>query len=146
MNKIMCHSHANFWRIPIVLALFTGMVFENRSAWGAGEFLLMRTVFDVEALDCDFYRFAILANRGYRIYLNGQEIRTYGWWDDTPTYAPLPLGPNELQHLKLGSNVLAVYANAFYLENVAVGQLDVRLEGLKKADLLGQSDSIKNSP
>ena len=112
-------------------------VIANHSVWGDGEFLLMRTAFDVESLDYDFFRFSILANRGYRIYLNGQEIHTYGWWNDTPTYAPLPLGPNELKNLKKGNNVLAVYANAYYLDNVPVGQLDVRLEGLKKSDLLG---------
>ena len=99
----------------------------------------MRTSFEVDSLDYDFFRVCILANRGYRLYLNGQEIHTYGWWNDTPTYAPLPLGPNEQKQLKKGTHVLAVYANAFYQDNVPVGQLDVRLEGLKRAELLGES-------
>ena len=112
----------------------------NRSVWGNGEFLLMRTTFDVDSLDYDFFRVCILANQGYHLYLNGQEIHTYGWWNDTPQYSPLPLGPNELKHLKKGANVLAAYANACYQNNLPVGQFDVRLEGLRKADLLGESN------
>ena len=46
------------------------------STWGAGEFLLMRTTFEVEDLNCDSYRLAVFARQGFRVYLNGQEVHT----------------------------------------------------------------------
>ena len=49
----------------------------NNSAWGTGEFLMMRTNFEVKDLDHDCYRISILANQGYHIYLNGQKIHTF---------------------------------------------------------------------
>ena len=58
-----------------------------------------------------------------------------------PQYNPKELGPNELKHLKKGTNVLAVYANAAYKDNKEgeqqIGQFDLRIEGLRKAELLG---------
>ncbi|MFY7876512.1 MAG: sialate O-acetylesterase, partial [Pirellula sp.] len=47
------------------------------SAWGTGEFLLMRTTFDVEELNYHSYRISILARQGFHVYLNGQKIHTY---------------------------------------------------------------------
>jgi hypothetical protein len=111
--------------------------FANQSTWGDGEFLLMRTTFEVDSLDYDFYRISVLANQGFRIYLNGRGVHTYIWWKDDPHYRPIGLGPGEQKHLKKGVNVLAVYANAAYPKGEAVGQIDVRLEGLRKSDLLG---------
>ena len=113
-------------------------VFENRSAWGEGEFLLLRTTFDLESLDCDYYRISILANQGYHIYLNGHKVHTYIWWSG-PNYAPILLSSGSAQHLKKGTNILAIYANSAYPKGVAVGQLDMRLEGLQKAELLGET-------
>jgi len=111
-------------------------VFANQSAWGDGEFLVMRTAFELESLDYDFYRISVLANQGFHIYLNGHRIETYVWWKDNPYYRPVGLAPNEVKRLKKGTNVLAVYANTAYPKGVAVAQIDVYLEGLKKADLL----------
>lgn len=113
-----------------------GQTFENRSTWGEGEFLLARTAFELDALDCDFYRLGVLAKQGFHIYLNGQRIHTYIWWNETPEYRKIGLGPAETKALRKGVNVLAVYANAGYVQGAQVGQLDVRLEGLKKAELL----------
>lgn len=113
--------------------------FTNQSTWGKGEFLLARTTFDVDSLDYDFFRFTVLAGQGYRIFLNGHQVAQYGWWAD-PQYNPKELGPNELKHLKKGTNVIAVYANAAYKDNKEgeelIGQFDVRLEGLRKADFM----------
>ena len=113
--------------------------FANQSTWGEGEFLLARTTFELDSLDYDYIRIAVLANQGYRIYLNGHQIHQYGWWAD-PHYAPKELGPNELKHLKKGTNVIAVYANAAYKDykvgEQLIGQLDVRVEGLIKSELL----------
>lgn len=110
----------------------------NQSDWGGGEFLVMRSTVDVCSLDCDYYRIRVLANQGYHIYLNGQKICTYIWWQDAPVYRIIGLGPDEVKHLKPGANVLAVYANAAYKDGVRIAQVDAYLEGLRKADLVGR--------
>jgi hypothetical protein len=116
-----------------------GVKFANRSAWGEGEFLLARTTFEVDSLDYDYVRLAVLANQGYRIYLNGFSICSIGW-SNQPQYRQIDLDPNQIKRLKKGTNVLAVYANAMYKDNKEgeqqIGQFDMRLEGLRKADLL----------
>jgi len=113
-------------------------VVENRSTWGEGEFLLMRTTFELESLDFDYYRVSILANQGYHIYLNGQRIHTYIWWASGVDYGAIMISPENAKYLRKGTNVLAVYANGAYSKEVAVGRADIRLEGLRKADLLGE--------
>jgi hypothetical protein len=106
------------------------------STWGEGEFLLMRTTFEVEDLNCESYRIAILARQGFHVYLNGQKIHTYIWWQDKPQYGSIVLGKEQIKHLKKGKNVLAVYANDQYdlksPEHYAA--MDVRIEGITKAD------------
>ena len=106
------------------------------STWGEGEFLLMRTTFEVEDLNCESYRIAILARQGFHVYLNGQKIHTYIWWQDKPQYGSIVLGKEQIKHLKKGKNVLAVYANDQYdlksPEHYAA--IDVRIEGITKAD------------
>ena len=42
--------------------------------------------------------------------------------------------------------MLAVYANAAYPNGVAVGQVAVRLDGLKKAELLGEASRKEGNP
>jgi hypothetical protein len=106
------------------------------SKWGEGEFLLMRTTFEVEDLNCDSYRIAILARQGFHVYLNGQKIHTYIWWQDSPRYGAIILGADQIKYLKKGKNVLAVYANDQYdlksPEHYAA--MDLRVEGITKAD------------
>lgn len=112
--------------------------FTNPSDWGAGEFLIMRTTINMAALDYDYYRLRVLANQGYHVYLNGQKICTYEWWQGEPIYREIVLGPDAVKHLKTGANVLAVYANAAYKDGAYVAQVDVYLEGVKKTDLIGR--------
>jgi hypothetical protein len=111
--------------------------FENQSDWGKGEFLVMRTTFEVDAVDCDLYRLTILARQGFRVYLNGHAIHTYIWWKDKPHYRPIVLGEGQIKHLKKGTNVLAAYANVEYDKKTRepCGQMDLFIEGLKKSDL-----------
>ncbi|MCF7849970.1 MAG: sialate O-acetylesterase [Kiritimatiellales bacterium] len=106
------------------------------STWGNGEFLLMRTTFEVEDLTCDSHRIAILARQGYHVYLNGQKIHTYIWWVDKPQYGSIVLGKEQIKHLKKGKNVLAVYANDQYDLNSPehYAAVDVQIEGITKAD------------
>ena len=132
-------SKWNSGRAPIG----TGLIKEgnqslvNQSDWGKGEFIVARTTFEVDALDFDSYRLSILVKQGFHVYLNGQRITSYGWWLSTPHYAPWPLGPGEVAHLKKGTNSLAVYSNVFYdpTTKAPIGHVDCYFEGLKESDL-----------
>ena len=109
---------------------------KSPSKWGEGEFLLMRTTFEVEDLNYDSYRIAVLARQGFHVYLNGEKIHTYIWWQDKPQYGSIVLEEEQIKHLKKGKNVLAVYANDQYdldsPEHYAA--VDARIEGITKAD------------
>jgi hypothetical protein len=104
------------------------------STWGKGEFLLMRTTFEVENLNFDSYRIAVLARQGFRVYLNGHEIHTYIWWQDKPQYGSIVLTEEQTQYLKKGKNVLAVYANDQYPPDSPqhYAAIDAWIEGITK--------------
>ena len=105
---------------------------KNNSDWGDGEFLLMRTNFELDAVDCRAYRLSILARQGFDVYLNGHKIHTYIWWKNEPYYRAIMLTENETKYLKKGANVLAVYANVHYENKTAepYGSIDLFLEGI----------------
>jgi hypothetical protein len=111
--------------------------FANQSEWGKGEFIVMRTTFEVDALDYDFYRLSILSPQGYKVYLNGHEIVGYGWWGDRPSYGGWELDSGKTQHLKKGTNVLAAYGVMAYDPQTKepLAQMDCMIEGLKLSDL-----------
>lgn len=106
------------------------------SAWGEGEFLLMRTTFEVDELNCASYRLAVLARQGFHVYLNGHKIHTYIWWQDKPQYGSIVLEDEQVRHLKKGKNVLAIYGNDQYgpKSPERYAALDVRIEGITQAD------------
>jgi len=107
---------------------------KNNSDWGDGEFLLMRTAFELEAIDCESYRLSILARQGFDVYLNGHKIHTYIWWKTEPYYRAIMLTENETKYMKKGANVLAAYANVHYDEKSAepYGSIDLFLEGITR--------------
>ena len=109
---------------------------KSPSTWGKGEFLLMRTTFEIEDLNGESYRIAVLARQGFHVYLNGQKIHTYIWWQDKPQYGSIVLGKEQIKHLKKGKNVLAAYANDQYDLNSPkhYAAIDLRIEGITKAD------------
>ncbi|MEY3175881.1 MAG: hypothetical protein RLZZ436_3795 [Planctomycetota bacterium] len=104
--------------------------------WGTGEFLLMRTTFEVEELSYDSYRIAVLARQGFHVYLNGKKIHTYIWWKDKPYYRSIVLDESQIKHLRKGKNVLAIYANDQYAPDSPqhYSALDVRIEAISRAD------------
>jgi hypothetical protein len=106
------------------------------STWGDGEFLLMRSTFEVDSLDYDTYRLAILARQGFHVYLNGHKIHTYIWWLDKPQYRSIILDQDQTRHLRVGKNVLAIYANDQYSPKSPerYAALDAWIEGITKAD------------
>ncbi len=96
----------------------SGITLDNyASTWGQEEFLLMRSTFEIDHLDYDTYRIAILARQGFHVYLNGHKIHTYIWWKDKPQYRSIVLDKKQAQYLKPGKNILAVYANDQYSPN-----------------------------
>ena len=115
--------------------------FKNNSPWGDGEFLLMRTTFDVADTSYDVYRISVLADQGYHIDLNGRNIQTYVWFSHFPAYRRIVLGAQEAKCLVKGANTLAVYCNTRQEQDSQtgefhpVGQTDVFLEGLRKREL-----------
>jgi len=106
--------------------------YTNNSEWGSGEFLLARSSFELDSVDHDLYRLCVLANQGFHIYLNGKKVGSYVWWKDKPHYRLMSIDSKALRE---GVNVLAVYCNVAYKNEVPVGQIDVYLEGLRKKDL-----------
>ena len=116
------------------LGYFDGATVKNRSDWGSGEFLLMRTTFEVDNLDYESFRIMMLARQGYHVYLNGHRIHTYIWWKDAPHYRPLVLTPEHTRYLKKGVNMLAVYANVHYDQRTQVpyAAIDLWIEGITK--------------
>jgi hypothetical protein len=112
---------------------------ENNSDWGSGELLLMRSTFDVQDLDYEYFSLSILCKDGYTVYLNGRKLRTYIWFQSAPHYDQLLLSDEIRSHLKKGANTLAIYCNVVYDKKdkgfVPVGQIDAYIEGVKKEDL-----------
>jgi alpha-galactosidase len=107
------------------------------SDWGDGDYLLMRTTFEVDNLDYEHFRLAILARLGYIIYLNGKEINNYYWYYG-PCYRTRKkgytegFGPDNLP-LKKGTNLLAIYANATFPGKTSPPVvIDADIEGLTK--------------
>jgi len=116
------------------LNYFKDATVKNRSDWGSGEFLLMRTTFELDNLDYESFRIMMLARQGYHVYLNGYKIHSYIWWKDAPHYRPFLLTPEQAGYLKKGSNVLAAYANVYYDRRTQVpcAAIDIRIEGITK--------------
>ena len=118
-----------------------GEPLDNRSDWGDGEFLVMRGEFELaNPSDYDFFRLRVLANQGFRIYLNGYLVHTYTWWNTNPQYRAIGLAPEHAEHFRAGSNLLAIYANAAIVDGEQIGQVDVYMEGLRKSDLLNEAE------
>jgi len=135
VGAFKAHGHGRFWTYR------PDFSFKNSSDWGDGEFLAMRTTFDVNDLDYDYLRISILADQGYHIYLNGHKIHTYIWFIHFPEYRHIMLSKKETQHLKKGTNTLAAFGVVRYEkdreteEYHPVGQMDLYIEGLKKEEL-----------
>lgn len=112
----------------------------NHSEWGIGEFLLMRSTFEVKDMDYDYYRINILTDQGYHIYLNGKKLHSFNSAEPFPRYQHVMLG-DKAKLLKKGPNTLAVYCNVRYEKDEKsttyhpIGQIDLFIEGLKKKEL-----------
>ena len=108
-----------------------GVTVKNVSDWGSGEFILMRTTFEVDNLDYEQFRLSILSRQGFHVYLNGHKIHTYIWWKDAPYYRSIVLEPKHVAHLRKGTNVLAAYSLVHYdRDQQAYASIDLAIEGL----------------
>ena len=119
---------------------FRGVQIENRTDWGEGEFIVMRTTFEVEELDYDVYRLRILARQGYDVYLNGELVENYIWWKDMPAYRRFPMTAEKTALLREGTNHLAAYGNIEYHKHTRepTGQMDLYVEGLHLSEILDE--------
>lgn len=125
-------------------AVDTELVYENKSEWGEGEFIAMRTTFDLSEDDLknDYYCLRILSPQGYDVYLNGVKIHSYIWFNSRPEYQQVMLGPDQIKNLKKGQNVLALRSVVGFEQDRdkegiyhAIAQMDLYLDGLKKSEL-----------
>ncbi len=138
IGEFKAHGHGRMWTAT------PDHSFKNNSDWGDGEFILMRTTFDVTDVDYDYYRLSILSAQGYQIYLNGHKINSYPWTAHYPEYKKVMLANVARKHLNKGVNTLAVYNLVGYEKDKAtedyhvIGQMDISIEGLKKADVVGK--------
>jgi len=144
VGHFIAHGHGRGWTAT------PDHFFKNNSIWGDGEFLLTRTTFEVTDadLDYDYYRIWLLTSRGYTIYLNGNQIKSYPWSAHFPRYEKIMLEGAARKHLKKGTNTLAVYCIAGYEQDKKtenyhpIGQIDISIEGLKKSDLTADSHTV----
>lgn len=88
-----------------------GKILKNNSDWGDGDILLMRTTFELPTLNYLKYRVCIMAKGSYHLYLNGQKIKTYVWYNGKPAYRAPRLSVDLSKLLKKGTNHLALYTN-----------------------------------
>jgi alpha-galactosidase len=135
-------SHWNRGKAPIGKGIWKHRligkgVVQYKTEWGEGEFILMRTVFEVDELDYEAFRLSVLARQGFHVYLNGHKIHTYIWWKDEPQYRPILLEPDHRKHLKRGKNVVAIYANAEYdrRTEACFAATDLMIEGISQPGL-----------
>jgi len=105
---------------------------KNRSEWGDGNVLLMRSSFELNAMDYEEYRLCIMASQSYHLYLNGHELRSYVWYRKDNIYRAFSLSKEQAGYLKKGTNVLAIYANTTDFKGKIRNSVDLRLEGLNK--------------
>jgi hypothetical protein len=136
VGTFMSHGHGRGWTYR------PNFSYENNADWGDGEFIVMRSKFDIDDLDYDYFRISILADQGYHIYLNGHKIHTYIWFVHYPEYRRIMLGPKEIKHLKKGVNTLAARGVVRFEKNKnsdgyhPVGQMDLHIEGLRESDIV----------
>ena len=125
--------------------------YQNRSDWGDGEFLVMRTRIDVKE-KYDYYQVRVLAKNGYEVYLQGQQIYGFGWWQNFPNYRAILVTDEVKKHLKQGVNILAVRAGKEYPgianpngwpDTPELGVIDCYLEGMKASDLEIEEDATR---
>jgi len=134
-------SKWNKGKAPIGVGVFTKRnsktFIENNSQWGDGEFILMRTTFELDSTDFDKYRLRALAKMGFTIYLNDKRIFNYIWFEFSPFYKKYEISDADNNVFRKGTNTLAIYAGIGYdQENFKpIGQIDLYIEGFSTSQL-----------
>ena len=115
------------------------------SDWGAGEFLAVRRVFDGTDFEKhDYYRLNVMANNAWRVWLNGTEIKSWAWYNKSPTFRHFWLDKEQTEKLlKKGDNVLCMLvfkeypgiAKKGWTDTPELGVFDCHLEGLMHSEL-----------
>lgn len=134
-------SKWNKGKAPIGVGVFTRgnskKFIENKSNWGDGEFILMRTTFDLDSTDFDKYRLCVLARMGFKIYVNGKQIFNYVWFEFGPFYKKYEISAGNNKVFRKGKNTIAVYAGTGFDQNnfEPIGQIDLYIEGFNTSQL-----------
>ncbi len=122
---------------------------EIHSAWDDGNMLLMRTTITLDPADYEAFRVCIMAKESYNIYLNGEKLFSYVWFQRDYHYRAYYLTAEQAAHLKKGDNVLAVQANIRHHgrgdNRAETNWVNLLFEGITKADhekLLAFYDTI----
>jgi hypothetical protein len=135
VGEFKANGHGTMWTCR------PDFFYRNKSEWGDGEFLLARNEFQVEDLNYEYFRLRVLSDQGYVVFLNGHEIRQWPWFQHYPKYHEVILTQRELEHLKKGTNTLAVAGFTRFERDKdtqgyhPVGQMDLVVEGVKGKDL-----------
>lgn len=111
------------------------------SPWGDGNMLLMKTSFDIDGDDISDFRLRLSSTRSFHVYLNGQLIRSYPWWNNLA----MRIYEFDPKLVKSGTNELAFYGNIQDHKGVLFNEVNLYLEGLSKpdsAELRKQLDAI----
>ena len=115
------------------------------SDWGAGEFLAVRSVFEVADLkEHDYYRLNVLAKNGWRVWLNGTPVKGWTWYSKRK-YKHYWLDKEQVEKLlKKGKNVLCVLVFKEYPgianpkgwpDTPELGAFDCYFQGLMHSEL-----------
>lgn len=108
-------------------------IYENQSAWGDGEFIAMRTTFTLtkeELAENDSFSLLVLSPEAYHVYLNGEKIHTYIWFDSRPHYKQILLGPEQTKPFREGENTLTALGILRYQKDKETDQYHTLGQGL----------------
>jgi len=105
----------------------------------------MRRTLEVDDLDYAHVRIGVMAKNAYSVFLNGNRVVGYVWFDGA-RYRPFLIEGKNLKHLKKGKNVLCVMAFKEFSgilnptgwppeDGPAIGVIDCRIDGVKKSNL-----------
>lgn len=97
---------------------------------GAGEVLLLRKDFLLDDLDYELFRLSAITRQGFRVYLHGEPIHENRGRSRTWQAREFFLDANARQHLREGTNTLAVISFMQYFRG-AEGGVDIYLEALR---------------
>jgi len=103
----------------------------DRHLRDAGEVVFIRKTFELDDLDDALFRLTVYARQGYDVYLNGQLVASERGRSKTWQARRRTFDAKMREHLKVGTNVIAVRSFLQYFRGKD-GGVDVFVEGLRE--------------